>query len=284
MIKPFWMRFSVGVIAASLFVAPDVAVCGPSASAKSAKQDSSKYLQDHLADPKRLLPEHGRNKHLLTLNAHAADSKVDVYVYLMAAEQSPSDDPAVAGFVERVFSHDPAAVVVLYTFGAPGRAELHAGPRVKQRIAPGLLAAVLKGCMSVAAQETRPNEQLGAFVDMLVVRVCSMERLLESGSHVASIDLPPTSEEVVTSDSVRIATIAADCWEWLFAHFWLATAALASLVGFVLIWITRRLLSRHLFPPGQVAERLGAPHAAGVGEVIAFSDPRLPPAMQRGDA
>lgn len=61
----------------------------------------------HLVDPQQLLGEHDRNEFLRVLDAHAADSHVDVHVYLLADGQSPPAEPAVGEFVGRAFAADP---------------------------------------------------------------------------------------------------------------------------------------------------------------------------------
>jgi hypothetical protein len=287
MMRSMWMCLLTSMVIAlvcselSVVASP---ISGDVLLAEVFKHDSGKRSQVYLADPQSLLREHDRDKCLQTLNAHAADSKVDVYLCLLPAESSLFADSSVAGSVARVVSRDPSAVVVYYVFGVPDRAQLHAGPQIEQRIAQGLLTAILKGCIAAAAQETRPNMQLEAFVDMLVVRICSMERLLESGSQVALGNAEPVSGAVVTSEPSRVLVEVKHQWQRLISRPWSMVVALLSVGGLILLWITKRLLSRHLFPPTRVTERLGAPHAAGVGEVIAFSNPRLPPAMQRGDA
>lgn len=239
----------------------------------------------HLVDPQQLLGEHDRNEFLRVLDAHAADSHVDVHVYLLADGQSPPAEPAVGEFVGRAFAADPPSVVVYYVLGAPDRARMHACPRIGRSVAPGLLAAMLKGCVASALEQERPNRQLEAFIDMLVVRVCSMERLLESGKIVAPDALMPQGEALATSKPQweRIVAEAKRHALWLAGRPWPAFAVLVSLLAMVLLWVSRRLLSTHLFPPVEVRRRLGAPHAADVSVVIAFSNPKLPPAMQRED-
>lgn len=249
------------------------------------KEYLGKRPSAHLIDPQQLLAEPDRKEFLRVLDAHAADSQVDVHLYLLAAEQSMPAEPAVGEFVDRVFSADPPSVVVYYVLGAPDRARMHASPRIGRSVAPGLLAAMLKGCVAAALEQERPNRQLEAFIDMLVVRVCSMERLLESGKAAVPATLVSQGEDVLRSSPQWEGVVAAarrHAW-WLAAHPWPLFAVPISLFAIALLWISRRLLSTHLFPPIEVRRRLGAPHAADVGVVIAFSNPKIPPAMQRED-
>jgi len=287
MMKRLLVLLFAGWFAASLSVLadPSVSATGGGLPPGLLKEYLGKRPSVHLIDPQQLLAEHHRNEFLRVLDAHAADSQVDVHVYLLADGQSPPAEAAVGEFVGRAFAADPPSVVVYYVLGAPELARMHVSPRIGRSVAPGLLAAMLKGCVAVALEQERPNRQLEAFIDMLVVRVCSMERLLDSGKVAAPDALVPRSEDAATSNPEweQIVAEAKRHALWLAERPWPVFAVLVSLGAIVLFWVSRRLLLTHLFPPIEVRRRLGAPHAADVGVVIAFSNPKLPPAMQRED-
>ncbi len=54
--------------------------------------------------------------------------------------------------------------------------------------------------------------------------------------------------------------------------------------GVLLLWVGWLMVSRRLryrFPEIEVAPRLGGEHGAGIGAVVTFGNPGLPPSYQR---
>jgi hypothetical protein len=128
-----------------------------------------------------------------------------------------------------------------------------------------------------ALEKADPVDQLERFTVQLSIRLYWMEKALggrgeESGPMVRLAEKP-------------VRPPAPKWWEpWLpRMRAWLLPAAVlggAAVVGWLGSWWFGGR-ARYRFPELEVAPRLGGSHGAGVGAVITFGSPGLPPAFQR---
>ncbi len=68
---------------------------------------------------------------------------------------------------------------------------------------------------------------------------------------------------------------------WLQDYLGVVGLTFGLLLGFALTMMLIRKRRCLVFPEAKVEQRLGAPHAAGIGAVISFSQRGLPPNVQR---
>ena len=231
-----------------------------------------------LIDPQGLLRPADFRERLDFLNYHAGDSLIDLFVYVIGADQVIPSEIRDEELTERFFSQGRAAAVVFYYFGAPQRS--------KMILSPGIMAAVpateqrraLESSVMQAFERTAANEQFEKFLTQMSIRIYWMERMLAGEEKV---------DEKAPLKAVLAAKTGKYSAKWLMVedlvrkYAFPAGVALAGLVMIFGIHLVLRYRRRYRFPEFDVEPRLGGPHAAGIGAVISFASAAVPPASQR---
>jgi hypothetical protein len=239
-----------------------------------------KRPQKFLIDPQKLLGPLEYRERLAFLNYHAGDSAIDLFVYLIGGEQAIPDEVRHEEMMERLFSNDRPAVVVLYFMGAPQRAMLHLSPSLTEVVPAAEQRRALESSVIQALKELEPTRQIETFLVQMSIRIYWMERML-------GVDAP--DKQPVAADAPVVKTPEeSGLREFLRPHLAeaarhavpAASVATALLLGLATrFWLKHR--ARHHFPDFEVEPRLGGAHAAGVGAVISFASATVPPASQR---
>jgi hypothetical protein len=186
-------------------------------------------------------------------------------------------------WIDRYFTTGRPAVVVFYFLGQPQQAELHLCPALTAVVTPANQRRAREAAAAATTDKTEPFQQLEAFTTQLGTQIYGMERMLvrlqdqaaatqsTSQSHSAK---PPKKPSAVAVLIERCRPAVMDHWR----DGAMAAAALIVVLG--LGWWWRRRATYRL-PEFEVEPRMGGSHAAGIGAVISFASPTLPPASQR---
>lgn len=235
----------------------------------------------HLVDPQNLLSERERKDLEVFLNYHAGDSSIEMYVYVFGGDQQIPGDVREEEVVERLYSVGKPAMVVYYYLGSPQRTTVYLSPVITDTVSAAEQRRALESSVMQAFGSTKPFDQLEAFLVQMSIRIYWMERMEEGTAEETEEVIPEgestrafTKKETPVKTPMKIPSWARLAG-WIFAAGLGGALAMWSLV----MWWRARV--RYRFPEFEVEQRLGGSHAAGIGAVISFASPAIPPAMQR---
>lgn len=233
-----------------------------------------------LVDPQGLLAASDFRDRLAFLDYHASDSSIDLFVYIVGGDQEIPSEVREEEMIERFFSEGRPAVVVFYYLGSPQRSVVYLSPSITDEISAAEQHRALESSLIQAFERTDYAEQFERFLVQMSIRIYWMERMLSGQPEAASA----SPEEMVIAEASSSPTINADKarLQQLVAKFAvpvMAAVALLLVLFGIRHWLRGR--ARYQFPEFEVEPRLGGSHAAGVGAVISFVSPALPPASQR---
>lgn len=235
-----------------------------------------------LIDPQGLLDESSGHDLLGLLRGHAGDSPIDLFIYVFAKDQEIPGEVRGEELSERCFATGRPAILVYYFLGAPQQAVLYASPSLPESIPASEQHRALQSAISQACLPASPTAQLQAFTVQLTKRIYRMEQMLHG------IAEDPEGSKLSQARSAKLAKKSSSLatylgrWRPLAQELAIPGLLLASLLAAILgITSWRRRRATYRFPELAVEPRLGGEHAAGVGAVIAFASPNLPPASQR---
>jgi hypothetical protein len=235
----------------------------------------------HLVDPQSLLTTREKKDLEAFLDYHAGDSSIDIYVYVFGADQRIPSDVREEEIVERLYSVGKPAAVIYYYIGAPQRSAMYLSPVITDAVSAAEQRRALESSVMQAFGSTIPHDQFEAFLVQMSIRVYWMERMTQGTAEETMESIPDgvSLRSVVPKKIVPEHAPEIPSWMKLLGGILAATfggsVALASMV----FWWRGRV--RFRFPEFDVEPRLGGSHAAGIGSVISFGSPAIPPAMQR---
>lgn len=235
----------------------------------------------YLVDPQGLLSERQSKDLEVFLDYHSGDSSIDMFVYVFGSDQEIPGDVREEEVVERLYSVGKPAMVIYYYLGAPQRSSVYLSPVITDAVSAAEQRRALESSVIQAFGSTKPFDQIEAFLVQMSIRIYWMERMADGTAE-------ETMEEIPQGESARAfhkkkapveRSMQVPPWARLAA--WVFAAVLGGLItlwSFVMWWRSR---ARYRFPEFDVEPRLGGSHAAGIGAVISFASPAIPPAMQR---
>ncbi len=232
-----------------------------------------------LVDPQGLLSEADQRSREAFLSYHAADSAIDLFVYIFGQDQQIPDDVREEEITERFFTEGKPAVVVFYYLGMPQRTTFYISPRLTGAVSYAEQRRAFESALMMAFQTVDPAKQLEAFMLQMSIRVYWIEQLLGIGEKQISdpsITMPVVSPAKVAKPNFIKTQIAL-----LVPYLWQIAAAVVVLIACSGAIYWRRARMTFCFPEFEVEPRLGGAHAAGIGAVISFSNRAQPPASQR---
>ncbi len=234
----------------------------------------------YLVDPQGMLSRQEQEDRLRFLEYHAGDSEIDLYIYLYDEQQQVPPEGEIKSIFKRHFSRGQGlSALVYYHVGDPSRSTMVMSPEIYSVIS----ATAVKGALIYAKQQAQtksePASQLESFSTSLSIRLYWMERELRETTDEG----PFVSEEeeelrVVKAEEEPVRERAGESKVMLV--FGLVSLALLA-AGFWFYWLSIQRKKTYLFPELEVKPLLAAPHAAGVGAVVHFSNATLPPSVQK---
>jgi hypothetical protein len=233
----------------------------------------------HLVDPQGLLTtEEGKDLETF-LGLHSGDSSIDLFVYVFGEHQMIPGDVRDEEMAERLFSAGKPAALIHFHVGAPQRSAMQLSPSVTNSVSVAEQRRSLESSVMRASGKDVPSDQLEAFLQQMSIRIYWMERMtkgtaVETMGSIPEGELSSTKREPVAEEKAELPPWMKQAGVMVAAGF----VFLLMLVGAVMWWRAR---ARFRFPEFEVEPRLGGSHAAGIGAVISFGSPAVPPAMQR---
>jgi hypothetical protein len=236
--------------------------------------------QGHVVDPQNLLASRERSDLETFLARHSGDSSINMYLYVFGTDQQIPGDVREEEVVERLYSVGKPAVIVYYYLGAPQRSTVYLSPIITDTVSAAEQRRALESSVMQAFGSINPFEQVEAFVVQMSIRIYWMERMADGTAKAETEDSPTMDSPRDSDKQVPVEKpFQIPAWgrlaAWSFAAAFGGLLALCSLV----MWWRGRV--RYRFPEFAVEPRLGGSHAAGIGSVISFASPAIPPAMQR---
>jgi len=237
--------------------------------------------QTFLVDPQGLLSAADHRSRLKFLQDHAADSALDLYIYIFKGEQEIPSELRAEELSERFFATGRPAVIVYYYMGSPQRAVMLLSPSLTDVVSATEQHRALESSVMQAAKKTDAASQLEVFMVQLSIRIYWMERLMgggtaaREGSPVIVRKPPETSKTAAIMGKLQPLLDGSK-------RFTLPAAVVGGALVMALLmnaWVKRR--ARYRFPEFDIEPRLGGIHAAGVGAVISFASAAVSPNTQR---
>lgn len=236
-----------------------------------------------LIDPQKLLDTQDSRDRLAFLTSHAGDSAIDLFVYVFGRDQDIPGEVREEELIERFFATGRPAMVVYYHLAQPQRSVLYLSPALTDTISAAEQRRALTSSVMQALEKADSAGQFEAFVVQMAIRIYWMERMIhgEPSPEEATVQRAHAGAEKKLRKAPALAERLATVLPVLRPYFLPAgvlTATLALALG-GLWWWNRRVTFR--LPEFEIEPRLGGHHAAGIGAVISFASPTLPPASQR---
>lgn len=258
--------------------APDKPAADPLLAAKAAYAD--KRPESFLVDPQLLLGVSEREERLSFLNYHAADSAIDLFVYLYRADQKPPQDWHDNDWVDKIFGGARPAVVVFYHVGKPQASTIRLTRQLAEKVSMPEQRRALENAVMAALKKSDRAGQFQAFLVQISTRIYWMESMMggDKGETPApSVTVEQTEKKSAAKRMEKIQPLI----DMLMPYLVPAASAITSIL-LLCSWIAvRRARAKYRFPEFEVEPRLGGPHAAGVGSVISFGRAAPSPAFQR---
>ena len=113
------------------------------------------------------------------------------------------------------------------------------------------------------------------------IRIYWMERMADGTAGEAMEGLPDGGRTRAFPKKEAPAETPMKIPAWARLAGWVFAAALGGILSVWSLVMWWRGRARYRFPEFEVEPRLGGSHAAGIGAVISFASPAIPPAMQR---
>ncbi|MGJ8696165.1 MAG: hypothetical protein ACSHYF_07590 [Verrucomicrobiaceae bacterium] len=239
--------------------------------------------EGYLIDPQNLLtPQESRDRQGF-LSYHAKDSKLDIYFYLFDAKQELPEGESVEKVMATQMKGKSPSAVVFYFLGMPERTMIAYSPEVVRATSSEDRRNALIRSVEEALDRSEAVAQIESFSVQLSIRLYWMEKgLAEFSEEEPGVVHPITSDlEGEEKSPEGISALLAK------REFQLAVGGLAFLMsaaglGFLGKWLADRKRV-YVFPESEGSPLLEAPHAAGVGALITYSSPTLPPSLQRDE-
>ena len=235
----------------------------------------------HLVDPQDLLSTREQKDLEAFLDYHAGDSSIDMYVYVFGSDQHIPSDVREEEVVERLYSVGKPAVVIYYYLGAPQRSTVYLSPVITDTVSAAEQRRALESSVMQAFGSAKPFEQVEAFLVQMSIRIYWMDRMT-AGTAVETMEKIPDGEGVRGFQNKKPSVqkrFEIPVWGKMAAAVVVAAGGAILVLWSTLMWWRGRV--RYRFPEFDVEPRLGGSHAAGIGAVISFASPAIPPAMQR---
>ena len=239
---------------------------------------------NYLVDPQKLLTTQERRDREGFLAYHARDSGIDVYLYLFDAKQEIPDGESIEQVMAEHLKGRGHCVVVFYFLGIPEKTQMAMSPVIMETIPTEVRQNALVRSVEEALDRTESVAQIESFTVQLSIRLYWMEKELGDVTQPEASVLHPLGAEEIPEEKVSSYSWAALTSS---PRFQLAASGIAILVitvvtAFIGKWFAERKRI-YVFPESEGNLLLQAPHAAGVGAVIAYASPSLPPAVQRDE-
>ncbi len=240
--------------------------------------------ESYLTDPQHLLTNQEKNDREGFLSYHARDSGVDIYLYLFDAKQELPARESPEQVMKEHFRGRGHSVVVFYYLGIPERTQMAMSPAMREVIPLEEQRNALVRSVEEALDRTEAVAQIESFTVQLSIRLYWMEKELGDMRAPEASVLHPLKKEVIPPEEVSEYS-----WKALSASLrvrmvagGIALLILTGVAALVAKWFADRKRI-YVFPESEGSLLLEAPHAAGVGGLITYASPSLPPAVQRDE-
>jgi hypothetical protein len=234
----------------------------------------------YLVDPQALITGLQRKTIEKLLVNHAADSTIDLYLFVFGGDQQLPAEGKNKDFMTRHFAEGKPVIVLYYYFGMPARTGLDLSPSLSKVVSSSERERSLQGSLVRAMRENGSFEQLSEYLMQFSVRTYWLERMMDEAS---SETVDQTSQ--VEPSAGLVVEKKTHPLEWLPNRFkepaLMAAGGLGALffLSGLVLWLRSR--ARLKFPEIVIEARLGGTHAAGIGAVVNFASPDVSPALQR---
>ncbi|WP_435894882.1 hypothetical protein [Oceaniferula spumae] len=237
----------------------------------------------YLIDPQQLLSRQEAMDREGFLEYHAADSAVDIRLYLFDAEQKIPAGYTLQALAEERYANSNLTAVVFCFLGNPSRNMLAFGGKGADSLDSEEVRKMLEVSILKAMEKSEPAGQVEAFVVQLSIKLYWMERAIAKEQVAQGNTMGVTTEAEKKSQAETPAATGAFTEIKPYLPYIViggsgVTVSCVALAAAIFLW--RRSRKYH-FPVLEIPRRLGADYGAGVGAVIAFHNKQGSPSSQR---
>ncbi|MEN8847631.1 MAG: hypothetical protein ABF377_06105 [Akkermansiaceae bacterium] len=238
----------------------------------------------YLIDPQHLLTDQEKRDREGFLAYHARDSGIDVYLYLFDAKQELPEGESVEQVMAEHFEGRGHCVVVFYYLGIPERTKMAMSSQIVESIPFEVRRNAMVRAVEEALDGTEAVAQIESFSVQLSIRLYWLEKELGVADlPEVGVLHPLEAEEIIEEEILPYSWAALSSSPRVrMAAGGVAILFFTGIAAFFGKWFAGRKRI-YVFPESEGNLLLEAPHAAGVGAVIAYASPSLPPAVQRDE-
>lgn len=251
-------------------------VIGPQFRSLYFRESPSGYLMD----PQDLLTPQEKRDREGFFSYHAKHSTIDIFFYLFdTLEKIPEEETPERVMADHLQDRG-SCVVVFYDLGMPERSQIAFSPLLDRLADTEEKQEVLLRSIKEASGRASAIGQIESFSVQLSISLYSIDEQLGGLKESQSRLMHPLIEE---ERVIKIEAEGEGMWKSGLVRVTLATVGLLFLAtggGFLMKWLIDRKRI-YVFPDAEGNLLLDAPHAAGVGALITYDSPSLPPSLQR---
>lgn len=238
--------------------------------------------QTYLIDPQQLLSRQETMDREGFLEYHAAESMVDIRLYLFDAQQKIPSQYSLKKLAEERYAKSDLTAVVFCFLGDPSRNMLAFGGKNAEHQKTLEIRRMLDDSLLKAMEKSDPAAQVEAFVVQLSIKLYWMERSMAQAQVKKALqnDAAATADNSGQTERKPAGAMAEIQPYLLYIVVGSGGLGLVVLGAFGVFYLWRRSRKYH-FPVLELPRRLGADYAAGVGAVIAFHNKHGSPSAQR---
>ncbi len=247
----------------------------------------AKKPKQELIDPQGLLSRQAYTDREAFLTYHRRDSNIPIFIYLFDGPQEVPVGYDVEGQLKSQLAGQGPALLAYYFLGRPDKSKVAMSPSLRQSLSLLEYQRILESAISEASEKSDPIDQLEGFSVQLSIRMYWIERAMrEAAESEATLPglstvLPSIQAKNVTAKPEQKKQKVIFLLKQYRSH--IAAGAIILLAG-IAGWFARKLnqkKKRYYLPESDLHRRLDAPYAAGVGAVLHFRSPQIPPSSQR---
>lgn len=203
------------------------------------------------------------------LKYHSEESTLDLCIYLFDAEQQIPNYYQVDTILKRHELNGRQTAVIYYFYGNPGRTELHLTAEITGKIGNQERLRFLQNSINSAAKKSQEFDQLEAFCMQMSILVVRLGKTLAAGEDRSDPPLvtSSTNPSPLGDKTRKFQDLYGKIQPFLIPSIVLFSVACVA-------WIVSQIIKKrktYTFEECEIAPRLGADHAAGIGGVISYS-------------
>ncbi|MDE0860986.1 MAG: hypothetical protein OSA93_12565 [Akkermansiaceae bacterium] len=239
---------------------------------------------NYLIDPQNILTPQEKRDREGFLAYHARDSSINIYLYLFDAKQELPEGETAERVMSEHYGESGHSVVVFYFLGIPERTQIVMSPMITETIELEMRKNALIRSVEEALDRSEAVAQIESFSIQLSIRLYWLEKELGHLEVREASVLHPLGVEASEE-------VGDEAMSWNSLSNSPRVRLIGGGIGILIVTVASALFGKwlvdrkriYVFPESEGNLLLEAPHAAGVGAVIAYTSATFPPSVQRDE-